>query len=308
MNAIPKSVPFSGIWPALLTPLRADLSLDPARLVAHARRLIDAGCSGVTPFGTTGEGPAFGVDERRAALEALVAGGVPAGRILASTSCAALPETVALTRHALDLGVQRCMVLPPFYLKGVPDQGIVDSYRYVIDRVADARLRLVLYHIPQVTAVGLSHGVIGTLRRLYPDTIVAIKDSQCDQAHSVGLAKAFMPGLMVWVGNELDLPAMARLGSSGAVSGVANFMPRTVAALVGEPDSPRTAERLARVRALLEIVGGYAMTPAFKGIMSIVDGDEGWLPVRPPLVPLDGAQLTRLKQQMTAFGFDPERD
>jgi 4-hydroxy-tetrahydrodipicolinate synthase len=113
---------------------------------------------------------------------------------------------------------------------------------------------------------------------------------------------------MVWVGNELDLPAMARLGSSGAVSGVANFMPRTVAALVGEPDSPRTPERLARVRTLLEIVGGYAMTPAFKGIMSIVDGDEGWLPVRPPLVPLDGAQLTRLKQQMTAFGFDPERD
>jgi len=50
------------------------------------------------------------------------------------------------------------------------------------------------------------------------------------------------------------------------------------------------------------------MTPAFKGIMSIVDGDEGWLPVRPPLVPLDGAQLTRLKQQMTAFGFDPARD
>ncbi len=302
----PTSLP--GIWPALLTPLDAALNIDLERFAAHARALVEAGCGGVTPFGTTGEGPSFGVDERRAAVDALVEGGVPGQRILVSTSCAALPETLALTRHALSVGAWACLMLPPFFLKGVPDQGIVDAYRYVIDGAADARLRIMLYHIPQVAGVGLSHAVIRELKRLYPETIIGIKDSQCDRAHSIALAEAFMPSVTVHVGNELDLPEMGRRGSTGAVSGLANFMPRLVHRLVSQPDAPGTAQDLARVQQLLAVLGGYALMPALKGIMTILTGETAWLRVRPPLVALTAEGLAALERQFRAVGIDTTRD
>jgi 4-hydroxy-tetrahydrodipicolinate synthase len=302
------SAAFRGIWPALLTPLDADLNIDHARFNAHAHALLDAGCAGITPFGTTGEGPSFTMAERRAAVDALVAAGVAPARILVSTSCAALPETIELTRHALQIGAHGCLMLPPFFLKGVTDQGIIDAYRQVIDRVSDSRLRLYLYHIPQVAGVGLSHHVIATLRELYPQTIVGIKDSACDTAHSLALAAAFMPPITVYVGYEPDLPEMGRRGSTGAVSGLANFMPRLVHRLVAQPDAPGAAEDLARVKRILDILGGYALMPALKGIMSLHTGEPAWLRVRPPLVCLDAVELQSLEQKMRAFGLDPAHD
>lgn len=300
----PPQVPFTGIWPALLTPLTETLDVDIESFARHARSLLAAGCTGVTPFGTTGEGPSFSLDERRHAVDGLVARGVPAERIIVSTSCAALPETVALTRHALDIGAHGCLMLPPFFLKGVSDQGVIDAYRWVIDRVADARLRLYLYHIPQVTGVPLSHRVIATLKELYPDTIVGIKDSGCDRTASLALADRFIDRVMVYVGNEPDLPSLAAKGSTGAISGIANVMPRVVARMVGRAE-PRDEQR---IRGLLDILGGYGLTAAFKGVLAVLDGNAGWRRVRPPLVPLADAEFERLQAQMRAFAIDRGRD
>jgi len=296
-----RPTPLPGIWPALLTPLNTSLDIDLAAFAAHAKKLVASGCGGVTPFGTTGEGTAFSVDERRAAVDAIVAGGVPASKILVSTSCAALTDTLELTRHAVAIGAWGCLMLPPFYMKGVPDEGIVDAYRYVIDRIADPRLKIMLYHIPQVAGVGLSTAVVRRLASLYPDTIVGIKDSQCELAHSLALADAVMPGLTVHVGNELDLPALGRRGSTGAVSGLANFMPRLVHRLVAQPDAPNTANELARVQALLATLGGYALVPALKGVMALLSGDQGWLRVRPPLVALTPDRLPTLRNELATL-------
>jgi 4-hydroxy-tetrahydrodipicolinate synthase len=299
---------FSGIWPALLTPLTADLAVDHTRFAAHSRALLASGCGGVTPFGTTGEGPSFSVAERRDAVDALIDGGVAAERILVSVSCAALPDTLALTKHALEIGAHGVLMMPPFFLKGVSDQGVIDAYRYVIDGAADSRLKLYLYHIPQVSAVGLSHAVIAELRRRYRDTIAGIKDSGCDRAESVALAHAFMPPLTVYVGNEPDLPELGRRGSTGAVSGLANFIPRVVHRLVSQPEAPSTPGDLARVERLLALLGGYSLTPALKGIMATLTGDRGWLAVRPPLVALSLDELRVLERAIRASGLDPAVD
>jgi len=298
----------SGIWPALLTPLVPDLQIDHERFAAHARRLLAAECGGVTPFGTTGEGPSFSVDERRHAVDALVAGGVPPGRILVSVSCAALPDVLALTRHAIAIGAHGVLMMPPFFLKGVSDRGVVDAYRYVIDAAADPRLKLYLYHIPQVSAVGLSHAAIAELHTLYPNAIVGIKDSACERAASIALARAFMPPLAVYVGNELDLRELGRRGSTGAVSGLANFIPRVVHRLVSRPDAPGTVDDHARVERLLALLGGYSLTPALKGIMAATSGDPGWLRVRPPLVALAAEPFAELERALRAFRIDPAVD
>ncbi len=297
-----------GIWPALMTPLRADGAIDHARFAAHAKALITAGCGGVTPFGTTGEGPSFSLAERRDAVDALIAAGVPAARILVSVSCAALPDTIALTRHAQDVGAWGALLMPPFFFKGVSDAGIVDALAQVIDAAADRPLRVVLYHIPQVAAVTLSHAVIAEMLRRYPGNIVAIKDSQCDRAHSLALAEAFMPPLGVHVGNELDLPALAARGSRGAVSGLANFMPRVVRRLATEPDAARTAADHARVERLLAWLGGYALIPALKAIMAAQTGDAAWLRVRAPLVALDADTYKTFSRELAVLGLDPSID
>jgi 4-hydroxy-tetrahydrodipicolinate synthase len=299
---------FRGIWPALLTPLNADLGIDHTRFAEHSKALIASGCGGVTPFGTTGEGPSFSMAERKEAIERLIKSGVPAAQIMVSTSCAALPETLELTRHAVNAGVHGCLMLPPFFLKGVSDQGIIDCYRYVIDGVNDDRLRLYLYHIPQVSGVGLSHHVITTLKKMYPATILGIKDSACNTAHSVGLADAFMKDLTVYVGFEPDLPEMGRRGSTGAISGLANFMPRLVKRLVTQPDAPATPAERERIITLLGLLQPYSLMPALKGIMAMLSGDKDWLRVRAPLVALTPDEFLALEKSIRTFGIDTKSD
>jgi 4-hydroxy-tetrahydrodipicolinate synthase len=299
---------FRGIWPALLTPLTAGLDIDHAKFATHCKALIASGCPGVTPFGTTGEGPSFSVQERKEAIDQLIKNGIPAAQIMVSTSCAALPETLELTRHAVNAGVHGCLMLPPFFLKGVSDQGIIDSYRYVIDGMAGTPFKLYLYHIPQVTGVPLSHHVISTLKKQYPDTIVGIKDSACSTEHSVGLANAFMKDMTVYVGFEPDLPEMGKRGSTGAISGLANFMPRLVKRLVTEPEAAATPAERARVVKLIGLLDGYSLMPALKGIMAMQSGDKTWLRVRAPLVALTPEEYQALEKTIIAFGIDTKSD
>ena len=312
LTTTPAATPqaFHGIWPALLTPLNADLSIDHATLAAHCKSLIARGCPGVTPFGTTGEGPSFSMAERKEAIEQLIKNGIPAAQIMVSTSCTALPETLELTRHAVQVGVKGCLMLPPFFLKGVSDQGIIDSYRYVLDGMGSdlPKLKLYLYHIPQVAGVGLSHHVIATLKAMYPGTILGIKDSACTTAHSVGLADAFMKDLTVYVGYEPDLPEMGRRGSTGAISGLANFMPRVVDRLVTQPDAPTTPAERERVIKLIALLGSYSLMPALKGIMAMLSGEPAWLRVRAPLVALTPDEFKKLEKTIHNFGIDPKSD
>ena len=308
MSATPHPGPFSGIWPALLSPLADDGRLDAPSFAAHAQALLEAGCGGLTPFGTTGEFASFSVAERRAGVEALLAAGVPAHRLMVSTSATALTDVEELTRHALAIGAHGCLMMPPFYFKGVGDAGVLAAYRQLIDRVADDRLRLYLYHIPQLSGVGVSGGVIATLKREYPQVILGVKDSQCERAHSVALAEAFMREVRIYVGNELDLPELGRRGSTGAISGVANFMPRTVHALVSQPDAADTPGRLARVDRLLSGLGGLSLIPALKAVQAALSGHAGWLRLRAPLLPLDGAQARSVALLAREIGLDPMRD
>ena len=293
-----------GIWPALLTPVAADGAIRHDLLAAHAKNLLALGCNGVTLFGTTGEGPSFSVSERTAALSALIAAGVPADAILVHTSAVALPDTIALSVHATQLGVHACLLMPPFFFKGVSDEGITAALQQVIDAVKQDRLslRAVLYHIPQVAGVGLSAAVIRALVDRNPGVILGIKDSACDRAHSLGLAQAFMPEVQVWVGNELDIPALAAKGTNGAVSGVANIMPRCVMRLVESRDVKSIDSDLKRAGAYIDLLNATVMLPTFKATMAILTGESDWARVRAPLRQLNDAEMTLVRERLEAAG------
>lgn len=144
-----------GVFCAALTPLDQDLNPNYRAFTDHCRYLIDEGCTGVALLGTTGEANSFSADERMRLLEAALAGGVAPAQLMPGTGVAALPETVALTRHALSVGVTTVVLLPPFYYKGVSEDGLVAAYSRIIEGVGDDRLRVVLYHIPQMSGVAI---------------------------------------------------------------------------------------------------------------------------------------------------------
>jgi 4-hydroxy-tetrahydrodipicolinate synthase len=139
------TAPFpTGVYCAATTPFNADLSVDQGLFTSHCQRLLDDGCTGIAMLGTTGEANSLSSRERMALLEAVVKSGIAPSKLLPGTGVASIMETVELTKHAVANGVGAVVMLPPFYYKGVSDDGIVDAYTAVIERVADPRLRVVL--------------------------------------------------------------------------------------------------------------------------------------------------------------------
>ena len=170
---------FSGVLSPVITPFGADLRPDAARLARHCRWLISQNC-GLAVFGTNSEANSLSVEEKIELLDALVEAGVDPARMMPGTGACALPDTVRLTAHAVKRGCAGTMMLPPFYYKGVSDEGLFRSYAEVIERVGDARLRIYLYHIPPIAQVPITLGLIERLIAAYPDTVVGIKDSSGD--------------------------------------------------------------------------------------------------------------------------------
>lgn len=285
-----------GVFAAILTPMDGDLYPDHRAFAAHCRRLLEAGCHGLAVFGTTGEANSLSVDERLAALEALVEGGVPGESMLPGTGSSALTDTVRLSRAALEVGARGVLVLPPFYYKGVDDDCLFRFFAEVVERVDDDRLRVYLYHIPHLTGVGFGFGVISRLLEAYPGVVVGTKDSSGDKERITTLCREF-PGFHVLAGTETLLLDTLREGGAGCISATVNVTSRLARRVhdaheAGESDEAEDLQRrLTELRALIE---AYPMIPALKRLTAELTGDEYWRNLRPPLCALDEARAEEL--------------
>ncbi len=290
--------PVRGLWCAMLTPLDRNGGVDHPRLVDHARRLLARGVDGLAPFGTTGEGQSFGVGERAAGLSALFAAGIPGAKLVAATGCAALSETITLTRHGVQSGCAACLVLPPFFFENVSDDGLFAWYARVIEAVGDNRLRVLLYHIPQVTRVPLSVDLVARLAKAFPGIIAGVKDSSGDLANTLALL-ARVPQLAILVGHEPHLPQAVRAGGAGTICGVANTYPALVRALLSPNVTKADEERIAT---FIDISFRQPLLPAFKTIVAAQTGDASWYAMCPPHLPLDESRRRTLLAALAAAG------
>lgn len=304
MNATP---PLKGLWCATLSPLDGQGTLDAARLAAHAQRLFAAGVDGIAPFGTTGEGQSFSVAERRAGLDVLLAAGIAPKRILAATGCAALPDTIELTRQAISAGCAGALVLPPFFFKDVSDEGIYAAYSTLIEGVGDDSLRLYLYHIPQVSGISISVAMLSRLLAAYPSIVAGVKDSSGNFDNSRALVTAF-PQLSIFVGHEPHLPAMRKLGGAGTICGVANIYPRLLKRLYDHALDPHPGEELALIDAFIAVIMRFPIFGALKSLQAELTADTSWLALRPPLLPLSSADTAALHRAVADAGIVPGRD
>ncbi|WP_232480733.1 dihydrodipicolinate synthase family protein [Roseomonas sp. KE2513] len=286
-----------GVFCAALTPVTADLSPDHDRFTAHCQRLLQEGCDGIALLGTTGEANSFSTAERQGLLEATVAAGIAPDRLLPGTGVAALTETVALTRHALSLDVTTVVMLPPFYYKGVSDDGVFASYAEVIERVADPRLRVVLYHIPQFSAVPITFPVIERLRDRFPGTFTGIKDSAGEISHMEALVERF-PGLAVLAGADPLMLPLLRRGGAGCITATSNLVASDLAFVFRHfTDESRAAEveaAQARIVAARNQASRFAQMASLKTLLAARLNDEGWTRMRPPMLPLPPDEATAL--------------
>lgn len=273
------------LYVPVISPLSSDGACDTQALIYLSKHALQEGADGIVLFGTLGEGQSFSVAERQAALESLVSSGVPAERLIVGTGAAALPDAVTLTRHALGIGVERSLILAPFFFKGVSDQGVEDAIARLIDGVGDARMRLYIYDIPSVVSVAVAPAVITSLVQRYGAIIAGIKDSVADWAHVENSLKSF-PGLEVFVGNEIFIPKALELGGAGAISGHGNIATRQLVALC-KGETGRSGKLFASVETLYHAIARYPVIPTVKALAAHRHAKPGYADVRAPLVRME---------------------
>jgi 4-hydroxy-tetrahydrodipicolinate synthase len=293
--------PLRGIFAPMLTPVHADLSPDVARWIDFSRNLLDSGCHGLCPFGTTSEANSFGLDERMEMLEQLVDAGIPAALLMPGTGTCAIPDTVRLTTHAVKLGCSGVLMLPPFYYKAVSDDGLFRGFAEVIERVGDARLRVYLYHIPPVSQVGFSLALIERLIQAYPGVVAGIKDSSADWNNLQALLTTF-PGFGIFTGSERFLLQTLRLGGAGSINAVANVIAALQRRLFDQAHSSTAEVMQEEVNRFRQVYKDFPAIPALKQIMAHLRGDSGWQYVRPPFVEPSAEQVKTLIANLEASG------
>jgi 4-hydroxy-tetrahydrodipicolinate synthase len=293
---------YGGVLVPAITPVTRDLSPDRKAFVEHCKWLLSEGATGLAIFGTTSEANSFSGAERMALLDHLVDNGVPADVLMPGTGACSISESVEITQHALSRGVSRTLMLPPFYYKGVSDEGLFRFYSEVIDRVGDERLNLYLYHIPPMSQVPLSLDLVERLINAYPKTVVGLKDSSGDWSNTKALIERF-PGFQVFPGSEVFMLDALRIGGVGCITATGNVNVKGISALYRAWESAEADAMNETMVTIRKTIQAYPMVPALKYLLSQYRGEPAQATVRPPLVPLPEDKGKALAADLKKIGF-----
>lgn len=274
----------SGVIAAIATPIDENGAPDLKRAVSLARYLLDNGCDGLNVLGTTGEATSFSVDERKGVMSAYKANGLPMHRLMVGTGAASVTDAVSLTRHAADLGFGGALVLPPFYYKGVPDDGLVAYVETLVKVTEQKPIPIYLYHFPAMSGLPWHVALIRRLLDSYSSRIVGLKDSSGDMAYARSAA-AILKDFAVFPSTEACLLDARRGDFAGCISATANVNADLCARAWSEGDTA-ALEAAVTIRKLFD---GKPLVPGVKALLAHIHGDAGLARVRPPLAPFSAA-------------------
>jgi len=293
----------TGVLSPVVTPFAPDLSPDPDRFVHQCRWLLSQNV-GLAVFGTNSEANSLSVEEKIDLLDRLVGAGIDPARMMPGTGCCALPDSVRLTAHAVKLGCGGVLMLPPFYYKGVSDDGLFRSFAEVIERVGETRLRVYVYHIPPVSQVPITLGLVERLLKAYPAQTAGMKDSGGDWKNTQAFLDAFAKsGFDVFAGSETFLLQNMRKGGAGCISATANVNPGPIARLFDTWQAADADAQQARLDEIRGVFAKFPMIPALKAAIAHYGNDASWASVRPPLVDLTPAQAKALVAELDQKNF-----
>jgi 4-hydroxy-tetrahydrodipicolinate synthase len=295
---------YGGINAAVLTPMTPDLAPDLDRMAAHCRWLLANGCNGLGILGTTGEASSLGFNERVAAMEGLVARGIPAARLMPGTGTPALTDTVLLTRKAAELGCPGALLLPPFYYKNPSDDGLFAYFSEVVQRVG-GDVRLYLYNFPQQSAVPFSFELVERLLKAFPGVFKGVKDSSGNWENTRGYVEHFAKdGFEVYAGDDSLLLANLRAGGAGCITAASNVNCSVGARIYANCNTEAGEQAQVILTATRKAVISVPLIPGLKSLVARNTGDPGWTAIRPPHLPLIAAQEAKLFAAFDACGVE----
>jgi 4-hydroxy-tetrahydrodipicolinate synthase len=283
-----------GVIAAIATAIDEDGAPDCARSTTLARFLLANGCDGLNVLGTTGEATSFSVGQRKRVMTAYRDAGVPLERLMVGTGAASVADAVALTRHAAQLGFVGALLLPPFYYKGVPDDGLVAYVETIVTATADRPIPIYLYHFPAQSGLPWHPGLVRRLVQAFGARIVGLKDSSGDMGYAREVA-AISPHFRVFPSTEAAL-IDARSGTfAGCISATANLNSDLCARAWRNGDG----EALEAAVAIRKLLDGKQLVAGVKALLAHIHRDPTWARVQPPLSPLSTADRTS-----AAAGYD----
>ena len=282
MNAL------EGTIPALLTPFTGGgEGVDLGLLDEHVSWLAERRVRTISPLGSTGEGLSLSLEERKRVIVRLArhASGVA---VVPGTGATALPETIELSRFAVEHGAAAILVAPPSYYEVHDHRGTTTYFERVFAALAP-EARVLLYHIPRTTGVPVEDETLRELRARFGPMLAGIKDSGGDMDATRRRLEDF-PELAILNGSDATALAAYRAGGRGVLTMLANIYPEELDAIPRGDDAERRPAFLRRVR---EIVSVAPRQAALKELLHRVSG----LPrsaVRPPLQELDAEHVATL--------------
>ncbi len=273
-----------GVIAAIATAAGEKGEPDCVRSTTLARFLLARGCDGLNVLGTTGEATSFSTGQRQCLMNAYRDGGLPLDRLMVGTGAAALADAVALTRHAAELGFAGALVLPPFYYKGVPDDGLLAYVDTIVTATVDRPIPIFLYHFPAMSGLSWHVKLIKRLIEAFGTRIAGLKDSSGDLAFARDVA-AIGPGFKIFPSNEATLMD-ARCGAfAGCISATANLNADLCARAYRDGD----LASLQAAVAIRKLFDGRPLVAGVKTLLAHIHGDAAWARVMPPLAPVSAA-------------------
>ena len=286
-----------GVIAAVATAVDQAGEPDCARSTALARYLLDNGCDGLNVLGTTGEATSFSLEQRKRVMTAYRDAGLPLDRLMVGTGAAAVADAVALTRHACDLGFAGALLLPPFYYKGVPDDGLASYVATILAATATRPIPIYLYHFPSQSGLPWRVDLIGRLLATHGRRIVGLKDSSGDMDYARAAATV-SADFKVFPSTEAALLA-ARTGAfAGCISATANLN----ADLCSRAWRHGDAAALDAAVAIRKLFDGRQLVSGVKALLAHIHRDPKWAEVQPPLAPFGAADRAAV-----AAGYDRVR-
>jgi 4-hydroxy-tetrahydrodipicolinate synthase len=295
---------FAGVLVPVLTPFTPAGEPDAGRFVAFCRWLLDEGADGLAIFGTTSEANSMSAGERMALLDRLIAAGIPAAKLMPGAGACSITEAAMLIEHAVGHGCGGVLMLPPFYYKGMTEQGVFDFISAVIDKVASPALKMYLYHIPPQTMIPFGVELVGRLIKAYPGTVVGLKDSSGDWNITKALCDAYAAdGFAIFPGSEVFLLDGLRAGGVGCITASGNANVPGIRKVYENWKTPQADQLQADITLVRTTIQKYPMVPALKRIVAHFHGDAEWANVRPPMERLSDAQSKALIADLEKIGY-----
>ncbi|MEE2745728.1 MAG: dihydrodipicolinate synthase family protein [Pseudomonadota bacterium] len=294
---------FTGVLAPVVMPYKDDYTPDARLLIKQCEWLL-AQNVGLAVFGTNSEGNSLSTEEKINLIDLLVVAGIDPNQMMPGTGCCALSDSIRLTSHAIEAGCGGVLMLPPFFYKNVTDDGLYGSYSEIIQRVGSSKLRLYLYHIPQVANVPISLNLIERLLRDYPNTVVGIKDSSGDWENTKAMLDQKWNNFRVFVGSETFLLKNMLHGGAGCISATANVNPEAIYQAFTNWKSENADKVQAELNKVRDLFVKYPVIPALKQCVAHFSEQPSWKRLRPPLIELNEAQTKALINDLQTINFN----